>query len=209
MKIKVCGLRERENIRAVAGLGPDLMGFIFYPASPRYAGDLLRAEDLQGLPSTTLKTGVFVNAGLSDIESIFRKYDLDFVQLHGDESPSYCEQLSGLGIPLIKAFRLTGSFDFDLTARYHAFCRYFLFDAPTVKYGGSGRRFDWELLDRYTLGHPFFLSGGIGPEDAEEILSLRHPALAGVDVNSRFEQSPGVKDTRKLEDFINTINKRC
>ncbi len=207
MKIKVCGLREKENIHEVAALGPDLLGFIFYPGSSRYAGGTLKPEDLSGLPVHPVKTGVFVNAGIDEVEGTFRRFNLDLVQLHGDETPSFCASLSHSGIPVIKVFRLDEGFEFRQTLPYIPFTKYFLFDARTEKYGGSGKRFNWKILDSYKERQPFFLSGGIGPGDAEEILSMDHPSLAGVDLNSRFEYEPGKKDTARLETFIKKLKR--
>ncbi len=205
MKIKVCGLREKQNIHVVAGLGADLLGFNFYPMSPRFASDHLEPDDLEGLPATVEKTGIFVNAGIHEVYDLCRKYNLDLAQLHGDESPTVCEELSGMGIPVIKAFRVDKDTDFRRMETYTAVTRYFLFDTPSKIFGGSGAQFDWTLLEAYSLAHPFFLGGGIGPEDAEAILSFRHPSFEGVDVNSKFEVSPGLKDTGLLRTFINKL----
>ncbi|HYW95106.1 MAG TPA: phosphoribosylanthranilate isomerase [Bacteroidales bacterium] len=205
MKIKICGLRDRHNIHEVVTLKPDLIGFIFYPVSPRFAGDVLKPADLSGLPASPKKAGVFVNADLYDLNGIFWKYNLDYVQLHGDESPAYCEQLYNSGIRVIKAFRIEKDFDFSGLQAYIPYTTYFLFDAPTEKYGGSGKRFDWNTLASYNLGQPFFLGGGIGAEDAEEILSLRHASLAGIDLNSKFETGPGLKDMQKLKRFLTKL----
>ncbi len=205
MKIKVCGLRDPVNIHDVAGLGPDLLGFNFYSVSPRYCGEVLKPADLSGLPFSPGKAGIFVNTFIDDIVAIFRRYNLDYVQLHGGETAAFCEQISLSGIPVIKAFHVDEQFDFRQLKPYIPFTRSFLFDTPTVNYGGSGKRFNWELLKRYDLGHPFFLSGGIGPGDAEDLLAFNHPALAGVDVNSRFESEPGLKDPEILGAFIRKI----
>ncbi len=205
MKIKVCGLREPGNIRKVAELGTDLLGFIFYRPSPRYAGDLLRPSALRDLPLNTLKTGVFVNASMNDIRQIVDEYQLDYIQLHGNETPSFCGDLDRWGIPVIRAFRLFPGFDFASLRPYIPVTRYFLFDTLTDKFGGSGRHFDWDMLGSYELEHPFLLSGGIGPGDAESVSFLRHPQLAGIDLNSRFEKQPGVKDISLLKNFMKEI----
>jgi len=205
MKIKVCGLTLKENIHDVAGLGPDLMGLIFYPRSPRYVVGKLEPFDLAGLPAGVLKAGVFVNADIKEMIAIFRKYDLDLLQLHGDESPELCKELKDKGIQIIKAFNLYEGFNFASVNDYIPFCRYLLFDTHSGQKGGSGRKFNWKIISDYTLDHPFFLSGGIAPGDAGELLSFHHPSLAGVDVNSRFENSPGIKDIGKLKVFINEL----
>jgi len=207
MKIKVCGLSSEDNIKEVVGLEPDLIGFIFYPPSPRYVVDKVDPLKLTGLGDNVLKTGVFVNADFYEISGIFWKYNLDIVQLHGDESPALCEQLKDTGIKTIKAFSLHEEFDFEIMMDYIPYCKYFLFDTQTKYRGGSGKKFNWEIIRKYELGHPFFLSGGIAPGDAREILSITHPSLAGVDVNSRFEKSPGIKDIGKLKQFFNDLKK--
>jgi len=205
LKIKICGLTQPDNIASVSALKPDLEGFIFYPASPRYMEDKLKPEDILSIPGNIKKTGVFVNADFYEIYGIHWKYNLDFVQLHGDEGPNLCRQLHESGMEIIKAFSLHEGFDFGKLTDYIDSCRYFLFDTQTQLRGGSGRKFNWEIIRDYNLGHPFFLSGGIGPHDVEEVKKIGHPSLAGVDVNSRFETEPGIKDVSRLEKFINEI----
>jgi phosphoribosylanthranilate isomerase len=197
MKIKVCGLKHNENIIAVAGLKPDYMGFIFYDKTPRFANDL--SEDiLKQLPLDIQKTGVFVNETMENIHSLIEKYDLDTVQLHGDETPDFCEQLMEETI-VIKAFGINESFDFEELKTYINKIDIFLFDTKTPIHGGSGKAFDWDLLDKYELDIPFFLSGGISLDNLGEIKNIMHPMFYGVDLNSRFEIEPGLKDINKLE----------
>lgn len=198
-------MREPENILEVADLKPDLMGFIFYPLSPRYAAGILNAEILSKLPEKIVKTGVFVNAGLNEIKGTVRKYSLDMVQLHGDESTETCRILHDEGIGIIKAFRLKDGSGFKNYIKYIAFTDYFLFDTPKPEYGGSGQKFDWQILSGYDLDHPFFLSGGISPGDVHNILEIDNPSLYGIDINSRFELRPGLKNSGTLKEFMSGI----
>ena len=205
MKVKICGISERANLEEILGLEPDYLGFIFFPASPRFMEEKLNPEDLMIIPKKVKRVGVFVNADSYAIDGNYWKYNLDFIQLHGDESPSFCKKLSETGIRIIKAFRLDNTFDFDRLMDYVPYCNYFLFDTNTDKFGGSGLKFNWEILLKYDAGHPFFLSGGIGPYDAEELKRINHPAFYGIDLNSRFEKSPGIKDYNKLGTFLKNI----
>jgi phosphoribosylanthranilate isomerase len=203
--IKICGMRDTENIRAAAELKPGIMGFIFYPESPRYAGELLDPEILSELSPGIRKAGVFVNASWSEIKATVEKYFLNIVQLHGDETPELCLQLKSEGLEVIKAFNISNSKAFSQCSAYVSFTDYFLFDTATVKHGGSGQKFDWKILDNYDLRHPFFLSGGISPADAESIAGITLSSFYGIDLNSRFEIKPGVKDIETLKKFINEI----
>jgi phosphoribosylanthranilate isomerase len=208
MKIKVCGLTNKNNILKVAGLKPDFLGFIFYPPSPRYMVDKLQPDDLIYMESSSRKTGVFVNADYYEICSHYWNYNLDCIQLHGQESPGLCKHLSSSGIEVIKAFSIREGFDFGVLADFVPYCSYFLFDTYTEKKGGSGKKFNWDLIRSYDLKHPFFLSGGIGPGDLNEIIKIKHSALAGVDLNSRFEEIPGIKNISQLKEFMNQLRKQ-
>lgn len=201
LKIKVCGMRDPENIAAVAKLEPDYMGFIFYPPSPRYAG----SANLPALPQKIRKTGVFVDTPLSEIRKTAERHALHTLQLHGGESPETCRTLREAGYEIIKVFGIETAVDFVQTTDYAACCDLFLFDTRTPGHGGSGRRFDWRILDGYTGRTPFLLSGGIAPADTNEILNLNHPLLYGIDLNSRFEIEAGLKNTESLERFIKII----
>ncbi|MFA5818642.1 MAG: phosphoribosylanthranilate isomerase [Bacteroidales bacterium] len=205
LKIKICGMREPENILEVAELKPDLMGFIFYPSSSRYAAEILVPDIMTKLPPYIRKTGVFVNSDFEEITSTVRKYSLDLVQLHGDETPDICGRLRETGIPVIKAFNIKESTGFKLCSEFITCTDYFLFDASTSSFGGSGYKFDWKILDKYDLEHPFFLSGGITPRDVNNILEITNPAFYGIDLNSRFEVSPGLKNIVTLKKFISDI----
>ncbi len=196
-QIKVCGLRDPGNIRAIATLQPDAMGFIFYPPSKRFVGDLLSPAVMQELPSTIDKVGVFVNAENTEILSISKRYGLGSIQLHGDEP---CEQLAELRkaaphLSLWKAFGLSSGFDFSRLTAYEPYCDTFLFDTKTRSYGGSGQTFDWSILASYQGTKPFWLSGGLGLPHVPAILSFASsaPSFYGVDLNSQLEDSPGLK----------------
>ena len=188
-------MREAENIRAVEQLGIDWMGFIFWPKSSRYV-----SERPTYLPTRCRRVGVFVDAPLADVLQKVQEYGLDIVQLHGNESPEYAMKLQGCS--LIKAFNIAGPEDLVQTKAYEGIVDYFLFDTKGKSVGGNGEKFDWSVLEAYTGDTPFLLSGGIGPDDAERVRQFNHPRLAGIDLNSRFELSPGLKDITKLKHFL-------
>ena len=200
--IKVCGMREADNIREVEALGIDLMGFIFWPKSKRYV-----AEPPQYLPSQVKKVGVFVDASLEDIRQHIQDYQLDIIQLHGHETPDFIAQLSIINFQfsIIKAFNIATAEDLAQTKPYEGIVDYFLFDTKAQLPGGSGEQFDWSVLSHYEGTTPFLLSGGIGPDDAERIKSFHHPRCIGIDLNSRFEIAPGLKDVNQLKDFISNL----
>ena len=204
MKIKVCGLKSPENMQALAELPVDMMGLIFYEKSPRCVDDR-DADRIKALALTIPKAGVFVDASLDVIFDKVKQFGLQLIQLHGQESPDFCYALKEKGIPIIKAFQIKTIDDLKICRLYEDCCDYFLFDTPTPRYGGSGNKFDWELLSAYTGTTPFFLSGGIEPEDAEIINKLNFKQLVAVDLNSRFETAPGVKDIDKIRRFISNV----
>jgi len=195
-----------ENIRAVAALQPDLMGFIFYPKSLRYA-EPLDIATLNTLPASIKKIGVFVNEELENILTIATKYNLDGVQLHGNELVRMCKELHKAGFMVIKAFPIAEAYNFKVTKKYEGTCDYFLFDTKTDAYGGSGVKFNWGMLNEYVGETPFLLSGGIAPDDAEAILKIEHPKFAGIDLNSKFEVKPGEKNVELLKVFLKEIRK--
>jgi phosphoribosylanthranilate isomerase len=203
MKIKVCGMRTPENIDTLMGLNPDYMGLIFYAKSPRYVAGL-STDYLQSLPSAVLKTGVFVNEDVKIIGGLIEQYQLNAVQLHGNESADTCQQLR-IKATVIKAFGVDAKFDFSQLNAYTESVDYFLFDTKTDAHGGSGKTFDWEVLSNYKLDVPFFLSGGLSLENLENIKHIKHPAFYGVDLNSRFETEPGIKDIDKLREAFNLL----
>ena len=200
LTIKVCGLRDADNIRAVEALGVDLLGMIFYPGSKRYV-----AMPPRYLPDASKRVGVFVDEEPRRLLQTASLFGLRTVQLHGGESPEYCHDLRMRGLRVIKAFSICQQSDFTRVSRYVGAADMALFDTPTSGYGGSGRKFDWELLDHYFYELPFLLSGGLGPDDAAQLLTLRNPHLAGFDLNSRFETAPGLKDVDLLRQFLSEI----
>lgn len=199
MKLKVCGLKDPENIKQVALLKPDYMGFIFYPSSKRFVGDNFV---MPFISPEIKKVGVFVNANSSYIIDKMDEYKLDFIQLHGNETADFCEVFNHF-IPVIKAFGINEQFDWNVLNEYKNKCSYFLFDTKTEHYGGSGKQFDWNLLEKYDHHLPFFLSGGIGLEDIEIQIVIRMKKLNihSFDVNSKFENEIGLKDVEKLKKF--------
>lgn len=201
--IKVCGMRHADNIRQVEALGPDWMGLIFWPRSSRYVD---RRPDY--LPTRARRVGVFVDQPADEIVRIARDYRLDAIQLHGHETPAdLCRLRAVLGTApaLIKAFSISTAADLERTADYDGAADYLLFDTKTPLAGGSGRQFDWRVLDAYHGTTPFLLSGGIGPDDTGRLAAFHHPRCIGIDLNSRFELEPGLKDVEKLKTFIKKI----
>ena len=188
---------DGDNIRAVEALGVNWMGFIFYPPSKRYV-DVVPDY----LPEKTKRVGVFVNERTETILEKVKSFHLDIVQLHGDESPEECRQLTGKCFKVMKAFGIADSFPSENTAEYEGCCDYFLFDTQTSDYGGSGRKFNWEIVQDYQGNTPFLLSGGIGPDNAQDILEFSHPNCIGIDINSKFEISPANKDIQSIQQFI-------
>lgn len=204
MIVKVCGLRDPDNIRAVDRLAPDLAGFIFYDRSPRRVpGDDEHAQAVRGC--RTAAVGVFVNAPAEEMLRTAERFALRWLQLHGDEPPETCQTLRRQGYGIIKAVRIAAAGDLDAARAYESCADYLLFDTRCAGFGGSGQRFDWSLLGAYTGRTPFLLSGGLGPDCADDLLRFSHPRFAGVDLNSGFETAPGMKDPEKLEKFIANI----
>lgn len=198
--IKVCGMTDADNIRDVEVLGVDMIGFIFYPKSPRYLYQIPRY-----LPTLAKRVGVFVNETKENILMYVDRFGLNYVQLHGDESPEYCRTLHSQGIRIIKAFSIALPKDLLAVSDYEGFCDYYLFDTRTVHYGGSGQQFDWSILQRYTGSTPFLLSGGINSYSVKALKEFHHPRLAGIDINSCFETSPGIKDVERIERFLKEL----
>lgn len=231
MIIKVCGMRETDNIREVAELGVDMMGFIFWPESPRfvkmisaqagiipdYSEERLRNMRQGQEPSSTTvcrpkRVGVFVDEMPQSIVTRVYNYDLDYVQLHGNESVVMIENLKRTLVPdiapnikIIKALSIREKDDVKRWRDYEGAADMLLFDTKCKTVGGSGEQFDWSVLETYDGNIPFLLSGGVGPDDAERVLKFSHPQFAGIDLNSRFEISPALKDVEKLKSFIQTI----
>jgi phosphoribosylanthranilate isomerase len=205
LKIKVCGMADPENAGLISKMEVDYMGFIFYPGSKRYVGDNPDESLFNALPGRILKTGVFADADPSLLSDVADKYGLDLIQLHGNETTGYCRSLNGRNFKIIKAFKVGKDFNLNTTMDYLDVCDYFLFDTDKGNGGGSGTKFDWSIFDGYNQGKPFFLSGGIGPDDAETLRRLEYRDLFAVDINSRFEFRPGFKDAVKVERFIKII----
>lgn len=204
MIVKVCGLRDPANIRAVDQLAVDLCGFIFYPRSPRCVpGDELHATAVRNCRKPAV--GVFVDAPPEEMLRTAGRFGLGWLQLHGDEAPGVCEMLRQRGYGIIKAIRVAAAADLGAAREYEGCADYLLFDTRCDGYGGSGRRFDWTVLDAYTGSVPFLLSGGLDAGCAEAVKRVAHPRFAGVDLNSGFETAPAVKDAGKLGKFITKI----
>lgn len=214
MRIKVCGMRNPENIFALAELKPDYLGLIFYPLSKRFVGDLDKSV-LGVLPISIKLTGVFVDESLENVLEKVQEYNLNAIQLHGSESVEYCRELKReltrtspfIEIEIWKAFGISSSFDFETLNSFQNNVDSFLFDTKTVEHGGSGISFDWRVLSEYKLDKPFFLSGGISPENIQEVFNLNHKQLLGVDLNSKFEIEPGLKDIDSLQSAFDIIRK--
>lgn len=188
-------MKDPQNIVEVATLGPDFMGFIFYPQSPRYVGDNF---SMPVLPTDLMKVGVFVNDSVPTMIELARKTSLDYIQLHGYESVEKCELMKSAGYKIIKAFGIDETFDFKALSYYRSVIDYFLFDTKGKHYGGNAVTFDWTLLKRYEEEVPYFLSGGLSPENIEGIATLNDNRMFAIDVNSGVETAPGVKDTQKI-----------
>lgn len=204
VKIKVCGMKDTVNIREVAALHPDYMGFIFYDKSPRYVGsEFVFPEDLS---SSVKRVGVFVNHTKAFIKEKLDRHQLNYVQLHGDESVEFCEELKSEGIRIIKVFRVDVDFDFNITKQFERVAEFFLFDTKGKLYGGNAMPFDWSLLKRYNQSLPFFLSGGIQLENVAELAGLSSLNIHAIDVNSGVEDQPGKKNINKLSAIINHLS---
>jgi phosphoribosylanthranilate isomerase len=204
MRIKVCGMKYPENIAAIQKLKPDFMGFIFYEKSPRYIDDTIFSA-INNTKGNLQTIGVFVNNSLHEVREAISKYELDFVQLHGDESVEYVRELSLAKVKVIKTFQIQDNFDWSIINNYAHYIQYFLFDTKTKKYGGSGIKFNWAQLNNYKLKIPFFLSGGITINDVYQIKNLKIPQLFAIDINSKFETEPGIKDLELVQKMINEI----
>jgi phosphoribosylanthranilate isomerase len=201
-KVKICGMTDAENMREIAALRPDYFGLIFYPKSPRYvspakAADLPQFENIK-------RVGVFVNEAAENILQIAEQARLNLVQLHGGESPEFCESLRAKNIEIIKVFSIDENFDGSILKQYEAVCDYFLFDTKTPQHGGSGREFDWQILRRFEMKKPFFLSGGIGAENAvNAVAACESLPLHALDINSRAETRAGIKSFDLVKEIIN------
>jgi phosphoribosylanthranilate isomerase len=203
MKLKVCGLKSPENIEQLTKLDVDFMGFIFFERSKRFIADTLSKEILRDIPNPIKKVAVFVNARSEDILWCLKdyEYEFDYIQCHGDETPEFCQGLKKMGFGIIKAFQMDEEFDFSQLKAYESVVDYYLFDTSSKNYGGSGKKFDWTLLNKYRGNKPFFLSGGIQADDAGRIQNFNHPQFYAIDINSGFEDAPGLKNIDLIKTF--------
>lgn len=206
LKIKVCGMRDPDNIRAISQLPLDMIGFIFYPPSPRYVGKLENELTSVDIPNHIKKVGVFVNETFEEIKLKSKLFGLNAVQLHGSESVEFVRQIKDVGLSVLKAIPVSGILDLNKIEPFVKSVDYLLFDTKSVAHGGSGVKFNWNILKDYNFDTPFFLSGGIGPDDFDSLSRFHHPKLAGLDLNSRFEKEPGFKDFEILKSFLEALN---
>lgn len=197
IRLKVCGLRD--NINEVVALQPDYIGFIFYKKSPRYIGEefVMPTIDRQGIE----KIGVFVHEEMDFVYKTALNHQLDYVQLHGNESPAYCEDLKRKKVKIIKAFQIDETFDFEQLEDYKLVTDFFLFDTKSKKYGGTGQSFDWKVLEKYNMAKKYFLSGGLSLENFDELNGLDLSKIHALDVNSKFEIAPGLKNVVMLKEL--------
>lgn len=198
-------MRETDNIRQILTLQPDYLGFIFYEKSSRFVGNELDEDLLNSFPFTTRKVGVFVNATTAYILEKVKKYNLDYVQLHGEELPDFCRNLKLKGINIIKAFSVDDDFNFGKLQNYKPYCDFFLFDTKGKERGGNGITFDWSILRKYDNEKPFFLAGGIDLKNIHDALEINGLKIHSLDVNSKFEISPALKDIEKLEELMKIL----
>ena len=201
VKLKICGMKETENITEISALQPDYLGFIFWEKSKRN----MTLDSIPELPETTKKVGVFVDASIQEIAAKINQYQLDVIQLHGNESVIFCRNVKKLGVEVIKVFSMNSNFNFSLVKEYVLAVDYFLFDTKGKLPGGNGVTFDWKILENYHYDTPYFLSGGIGTTEIDGLKEFLKSSAAnkcyGIDVNSRFEKKPGIKNKIKLQKF--------
>ncbi|WP_228450620.1 phosphoribosylanthranilate isomerase [Chryseolinea soli] len=202
IKLKICGMRDAENIQAVTALSPQYMGFIFYRKSPRFVGDDFV---MPAISPGIKKVGVFVNETTENILRIASRYDLTLIQLHGHETPEQCRDLKAKGLSVIKVFSVGEDFDWSTVQPYKSLADFFLFDTKGKYYGGNAQAFDWSLLQKYDQEIPFFLSGGLSPENIDDVDRLKGMNLYALDVNSGVEDSPGVKNASKIESVLEKL----
>lgn len=211
MNIKVCGITSMKQLQQLDGLEVDFAGLSFYKASPSFVGDKIAEADIRDTDLDVKKVGVFVNSDYDEIMDTVERFGLDLVQLHGDESPHLCEAISS-EIEVIKSFRISNSeksIDY-LIKEYDDVCDYYLFDTASINgFGGSEEKFDWKKIESAKIEKPFFLAGGIGPEDATQIRKLKHPDFYGVEINNQFDKSPGVKDMVLVLKFMHALRMKA
>ena len=193
---------DTVRMHQLATLPVDMLGFIFYTKSPRYVVGKIDPVEIAKLPKHIERVGVFVNVEIDEIHEMAESFFLTAIQLHGSESPELCHELKAEGYTILKAFNITKENNYE---SYAPHCDYFLFDTPSTQHGGTGQKFDWAMLENYKGNTPFLLSGGIGPDDAEALKQIVHPQFAGIDINSKFEIEPGVKDMSLIGKFMDEI----
>ena len=203
VKINICGMTNIDNISRILFLEPDYLGFIFYPKSPRYVVGQLNPDMLSIIPPSVKRTGVFVNASEMYIRDAIQTYGLSAVQMHGSEKPRQCARIRDLGVEVIKAFHISDAHDFESVWDYTEVVDYYLFDTKSPAMGGTGKQFDWQLILRQPLRMPWILSGGIGPDNIAEAAQI---GATMIDLNSRFESAPGIKDYDLLNEAISKID---
>lgn len=207
MQIKICGMKYPENILEVLALNPDFMGFVFNPKSTRFVGNL-ELSTLQSIPKEIKKVGVFVNESLENILTYIHKYDFDAVQLHGFENKKLCRQIKDEAkISVIKVFSVMNAYNLKVTKEYDDVADLYLFNTKTDPYGGDEQKFNWNILYEYTGEKDFLLGGNIGMDDVKEIRKIEHPKMIGVNLNTRFEIKPGLKNVDLLRVFIEELHK--
>ena len=196
--VKVCGINKENNLKRVSSLDIDMIGLNFYLESKRFLNNISIT-----INPNVKRVGVFVNPSITELLQYSADAQLDYLQLHGSESPAFCLEAKEI-CPVIKAFGVDENFDFEVLKDYNM-VKYFLFDTKVPTHGGSGKKFNWDKLQEYSGDTPFLLAGGIEPDDAEEIKKLQHPMFIGVDINSKFEIEPGLKHVPKVEGFVNEL----
>lgn len=205
MKLKICGMKDQENTCSISELQPDFLGFIFWKDSKRYCEKVIEA-----IPESIQKVGVFVNADYNEIVKGIKTHHLDFIQLHGDETPELCLELRKNKIKVIKAITVNNQFKFNTLEFYKKCVDYFLFDTKGKLPGGNGTTFDWEILNKYKADIPYFLSGGIGLEELPKLEKFLQSKAAqncfAIDINSRFEDEAGIKNKEKIKEFQEKLN---
>lgn len=211
MKVKVCGITQIEQLIKLDELGVDYAGMIFYENSARFVLNKMNSKLVKDANLNIKKVGVFVNSNEEQIKTMIEEYELDFIQLHGDETPLFCKQVNKHA-PVIKAFRINEKNEQNIdwmVKPYNEFCTYFLFDTHSKSgYGGTGLKFNWNAIQNDKIEKEFFLSGGIGIEDTDQIQNFSHPFFYGIDLNSKLETSPGIKDLEKVKVMNNLKNNR-
>lgn len=204
--IKVCGMRDEQNVKELAALNPHAIGFIFHQASPRYAGEVLSNKTKAAMEKIPLKTGVFVHTKRDKIIALLHKNELNTAQLHGAYNADDCAHIRSKGYFVVKNIPLDESFDPQICDQFLPYVDYFLFDTKTASHGGSGMTYDRKLLERYKAEKPFFISGGIDLNESIALKNFHHPSFTGIDINSRFEISPGIKNIKTLKSLFHHIN---